>query len=172
MRYLRSAPILLLLASCAPEPEETPYGSAADVRAYLQEIEPYIRQVSAVQQQVHGQVGTSGAGTGQNLSEVMDETRPLLQQLHDDFSGVTPPPLLGPLHRDIGRLISLRLAAFDATTKGWQLERQKGDAALLYAEAEEKLQEANGLSAALNDQLKDVNTALQEFTSSQQAASR
>ena len=33
MRFLRRAPILLLIASCAPEPEseETPYGSAAEV---------------------------------------------------------------------------------------------------------------------------------------------
>ena len=172
MRYLRGAAILLLLASCAPEPEETPYGSAEEVRAYLQQIEPYIQQVSRIQQQVHGQVGTSGAGTGQNLSEVMDETRPLLQKLQDDFSGLTPPPLLGPLHRDIGRLMSLRLAAFDATTKGWQLEQEKGDARELYADAEEMLREANGLSAALNEQLQDVNGALQQFSSAQQAASR
>lgn len=172
MRYLRTAPILLLIASCAPEPEETPYGSAEEVTSYLQQIEPFIQQVSSIQREVHGQVGTSGSGTGQNLSLVMDAARPRLQKLRDDFDLLTPPPLLGPLHRDIERLMALRLAAFDATSKGWQLEQGGGESSPLYAEAEEKLREANELSTGLNNQLKDVNAALQQVSSPPQAASR
>ena len=128
--------------------------------------------MSSIQQGVHGQVGTSGAGTGQNLSRVMEEARPRLQKLHEDFSRLTPPPLLAPLHRDIEKLMVLRLAAFDATRKGWQLEQEQGDSKRLYTEAEDKLREANELSAGLNDQLKEINTALQQVSSPPQAASR
>ena len=62
---------------------------------------------------------------------------------------VPPPPLLSPLHNDIKKMMVLRLAGYETTSRGWAKEQQDGSIEA-YSEAEDKLREARQLSIALN----------------------
>ncbi len=87
------------------------------MQAYLQSIGPFVQQISQLQA-VYETALASGSGdsadrrgTGRNLAARAKEASPQLQQLLQTFDAVEPPPLLAPFHRDVRKLINLRLDA-------------------------------------------------------------
>ncbi len=139
---------------------ETSYGTLEAVSGYLVSVNPYIRTVGELQMEVDKVVGTSGKATGQNLAAVMEGVRPRLKTVLEDFEKIQPPPLLAPLHRDIKNLMLVRLEAYDITIKGWQAEQDSKDMSV-YKGAESKLAAANQMIEQLNQDLKEINTAIQ-----------
>jgi len=176
--------LFLLVLGCgrqeekpAPQPQEpsasaaqTPYGSVEEVKAYLGKIQPFIQEVGKIQAEVDKVVGSSGKATGENLASVMERMRPRLKAAMDSFEKISPPSLLAPLHRDIQKLMVIRLDAYTNTTRGWQRERESGDLSL-YEEAETKLKEANDLISQLNAEMKKIHLSLQNAAPSQEVAS-
>lgn len=164
--------LLLLVAGCGqqeenPSPEkkaaDTPYGSSAEVSAYLEQIDPFIKGVGRIEAQVEQQVGSSGKGTGKNLAAAMEKAKPELEKMLADFGEISPPPLLAPFHRDTQKLIKLRLTAYETTIEGWKLEQNKNDLSL-YPQAQTQLRQANELIVTLNHQMDKINQALQVAT--------
>lgn len=143
-----------------PHAAHPSYGSEPEVSAYLQSVNPYIHLVGELQMEVDGVVGTSGKATGENLAEVMERIRPRLKEALDQFEMIEPPPLLAPLHRDIKKLMVVRLDAYKLTIEGWQKELDTSDMSL-YKDAETRLAEANEMIQQLNEDLKKINTSLQ-----------
>ena len=139
---------------------ETPYGSEPEISAYLQTVNPYIRLVGELQLEVDGVVSTSGKATGKNLSEMMEQVRPQLEEALGQLEKIEPPPLLAPLHRDIKKLMIVRLDAYRLTIAGWYKEQEDSDMSL-YKGAETKLAEANQIIQQLNEDLKEINASLQ-----------
>ena len=144
-------------------PIPTPYGNAQDVTNYLTAINPHVRGVSQIQQQVDQNVGTTGQATGKNLAAAMQEVYPALEEHQNALSAIKAPAELGSLHADILHLVKLRLEAYSTTIKGWQQEEQNGDLSL-YPQAQERLNEANTLIVELNRQMQTINTALLQAT--------
>ena len=139
---------------------ETPYGSAAEVGAYRRQVEPVITAVNDIEMDWQGTaVGASGEATAANLARAFERLKPRLLQALEDFEHIEAPPLLAPLHRDIRRLIILRLEAFDALLAGWN-GADEAAAEVLYEAVEEKLRLANELVPRLNRELQQVDMAL------------
>ena len=146
---------------------ETPYGSAADVEKYVAQIAPYVQQISQLQSQYEtalaSQQGDSNdrRGTGRNLANKAEEVRPELRTLQTTFDTVEPPAALAPFHRDIRKLIALRLSAYDKTIDGWADENAGGDRhKAIYGDVERAQDEANQLILALIAQMQKIQTAL------------
>ena len=167
---------LLTLAGCGPQQEEpasqsqtdlsavqTLYGSAADVKKYHDQITPLIQTGNALHMNVYEAVGASNAATGQNLARAITnlQVSAKTQSLIDELDQIQAPPLLAPLHRDIGKMMLLRLEWYDLILKGWQLEQEKQDDSL-YAQAEVKLRELNALGEKLNVDLHEIYQALEQ----------
>ena len=171
MKQLIWAACLLSVAGCGrqeesssrPEEEiqapQTPYGSVEEVRSYLEKINPYIQEIGRIQAEVDHQVGSSGKATSKNLATAMKEVYPRLREVLENFERIEPPPLLAPFHRDIEKLMLIRLDAYDTTIKGWQ-EEQKSRNTQWHQEAEAKLKQANELIVQLNAEMKKINDAL------------
>ena len=138
----------------------TSYGTLEEVSGYLRSVNPYIRTVGELQVEVDKVVGTSGKATGQNLAVVMEAVRPRLKTALEQFEKIQPPPLLAPLHRDIKKLMLVRLEAYDITLKGWQAEQATEDTTI-YKDAESKLAAANQMIEQLNQDLREINSAIQ-----------
>ena len=102
-------------------PPETTFGSAADVSGYLSAVGPFIQRIGAIQVAVDEVLGSSGRGTGKNLAPAATIAKDQLNTVLEKVSAVSPPPLLAPFHRDMKKLIALRLEAYDATITGWEL---------------------------------------------------
>ena len=155
-----------------PEPTATPFGAIEEVEKYMQAIDPYIRQVSDIQSKMYEVVGTSNVATGQNLAQFIVDTEAIegLQTSIESFNGIVPPALLAPLHRDIEKMLVLRLEGFKLTLQGREAEATKspGDQ---YTQATGKLEEANAITIGLNDRLKEVNQAVHSIREQQQASS-
>lgn len=166
---------LLLVAGCGPGQEQpapkpavpdapaTPYGTVTEVKAYLDQITPHIQLVSQLQAEIDRQVGSSGKVTSKNLAAAAAAAAPRLRQAREEFARLQPPPLLAPLHRDIEKLMTVRLDAYAAAEEGWQREQQNRDTAW-HGTVEAKLQSANDLIVQLNRQLQQVNEALAQTT--------
>ena len=155
----------------SPPPSEqgsatTSYGTLAEVSEYLQAVNPYIHLVGELQMEVDTVVGTSGRATGQNLAAAMAGVQPRLKEMIERFEQIAPPPLLAPLHRDIKKLMLVRLEAYETTIEGWKREQESQDLGL-YKEAEAQLVEANQMIQELNDDLKAINSAIQIARNSQ-----
>lgn len=146
-----------------PDAPATPFGTVAEVKAYLDKIAPHIQLVSQLQAELDRQIGTAGKVTSKNLAAAAAAAIPRLRQAHEEFARLQPPPLLAPLHRDIEKLMVLRLDAYSAAAEGWQREQQNGDTAW-HTVVETKLQGANDLIVQLNQQLQQVNGALAQTT--------
>ncbi len=141
---------------------ETPYGSEPEISAYLQAVNPYIRLVGELQLEVERARSTSGKATGKNLSEMMEQVRPRLEEALGLLEKIEPPPVLAPLHRDIKKLMIVRLDAYRMTIAGWHKEQEDEDSDMsLYKGAETKLAEANQIIQQLNEDLKKINASLQ-----------
>ena len=168
--------ILLLLIACGGQEEEegskktsppswanTPYGSVEEVKSYFDAIEPFVREISAIQSEVDSQAGSSGKGTGANLGPVASAAEPRLRQLLEDLELVQPPPLLAPFHRDTKKLMLLRLGGCAAIVKGWQLEVAGSEGFQRhYDEATARFADANSLIGRLNLQKRSINESILE----------
>ncbi len=167
--------LALLLTACgqssqeqevASDGDDTPYGSSEQVSAYLLEIGPYVQQIGQLQSHYETALASARGesndrrGTGQNLSDKAKEVRPQLQELLQNFDQIEAPALLAPFHRDMRKLITTRLAAYDKTVDGWASELEGGGHEVLYREVEDSLAEANRLIASLNEEVKKINMAL------------
>ena len=146
--------------SASAAASSTAYGSVEEVSSYLVSIDPFIREVSAIQVGVDTLVGSAGKGTGANLAPAAGDARQRLNQLLDDLAALEPPPLLAPLHRDIKRLITLRLEAYTSTVRGWEIEQSGGDFRAQYDAAQGKYSEANDVIVALNGELEKIHQAV------------
>jgi hypothetical protein len=73
------------------------------------------------------------------------------------------------MHRDIKKLMELRLEAYDLTIKGRTREEVDMDLSL-YDEAQIRFQEANKQILALNAQMKKVNQSLVQVVTKQPSA--
>ena len=149
----------------SPPSIATPFGEAQEVTDYLTEINPHVRGVSEIQQQIDQRVGSAGQATGQNLAAVMQELQPELEKHQEALKNLNAPPQLAGMHADILHLVSLRLEAYSTTVKGWETEQETGDLSL-YTKAQDHLNEANTLIVALNQQMQKVNSALLQATQS------
>ncbi|MEE3040443.1 MAG: hypothetical protein VX948_06255, partial [Candidatus Latescibacterota bacterium] len=152
---------------CVEMCDDTPYGSAADVEKYVAQIAPYVQQISQLQSQYEtalaAQQGDSNdrRGTGRNLANKAEEVGPELRTLQTTFDTVEPPAALAPFHRDIRKLIALRLSAYDKIIDGWADEKAGGDRhKAIYGDVERAQDEANQLILALNAQMQKIQTAL------------
>ena len=163
------APRFLILAALAglvgcgddlKSANQTLYGNAAEVGAYRRQVEPVITAVNDIEMEWQSTaVGASGEATAANLATAFERLKPRLLQALEDFERIEAPPLLAPLHRDIRRLIILRLEAFDALLAGWN-DADEAAAEVLYEAAEGKLRLANELIPRLNRELQQVDMAL------------
>ena len=174
MRLMTLCGGLLLLVACGqPEPQTspaspgTPFGTAAEVSGYLQQISPYVQEIGRLQVTVEQALSsaTPGAeprrGTGRNLAEAAKQVRPRLQEILKEFDGLEPPALLAPFHRDTKKLMLLRLEAYRLVAEGWQTEEAGADFQTLYDSAEARLREANEMISSLNAQMGQINQALE-----------
>ncbi|MBT3342919.1 MAG: hypothetical protein HN712_00035 [Gemmatimonadetes bacterium] len=150
----------------ATEAAATDFGSAADVQAYLQNIGPHVQRISELQALYETALATGAddsvdrRGTGRNLATKAADAKPQLQELLVTFDTIEPPPLLAPFHRDVRKLINLRLDAYGKTIKGWDAELAGGEHEAIYGEVEKTLAEANQLIQALNEQMVQITTSL------------
>ncbi|MEW6752750.1 MAG: hypothetical protein AB1505_17475 [Candidatus Latescibacterota bacterium] len=152
-------------ASSAGSQARTPYGSIEEVADYLRQINPHIQTVSRLQARVEEQVGTSGRATGRNLAAAMRQVQPELQQAMDEFTRIQPPALLAGFHARTARLMATRLEAYNLTIRG-QDETTAGDEPTWHRQVEGKLDEANALIAELNEEMRQINDALQAAAAS------
>ena len=148
------------------DPSQASYGSTAAVSAYLQQITPHIEEIGQLQGQYETALSSAKSenadrrGTGRNLSAKAKEVRPQLQQLLQRFDSIESPPLLANFHRDVRKLITLRLSAYDKTIEGWSYEETGSEPKAIYAQVERTLAEANQLIASLNGEMTKINAAL------------
>jgi len=151
---------------------ETPYGDLGQVQGYLNSINPFIQEVGKIHLEVNKAVGTSGQATTANLALAMVKGLPRLKAAIGQFEEIAPPLLLDPLHTDIKKLMVLRLNAYKATINNWNIEKQGGhlDSALV-VKVENTLREANELIHKLNEQMSQVNLAMEKASSPPQTAS-
>ena len=180
MRFLSTLLLIVVISSCGTEQEEqksepkvatTPFGSADEVRKYMQVIDPFIVQASSIHKKIYTAVGTSSSATGENLTTVIKEIDAItkMKDLINNFNQITPPPLLAPLHRNMEKLMILRADSYKLAEQGWRLEAED-QGSELYQQSEDKLKQANALSLELNHQLEDVNKALHTDSPAQQQA--
>lgn len=174
---------LALVSACGrgepetpPPPPETPFGSRAQVTEYLDQIAPYIQEVGRLQATVEHSLGARRPdggprkGTGRNLAAAAANVRTRMQSIAAEFDQIEPPPLLAPFHRDVRKLMLVRLGAYRLLMDGWEAEESGGDYETLYANAEAKLREANELIRRLNGQMAQVHEALRDEPSQVETA--
>ena len=147
----------------------TPYGTKAEIESYLNRINPHVQEVGRIQLLVDKNIGSSGQATGSNLAPVMKSIKPNLEAILDTLSSVNPPPLLSSFHGNFKKLVTLRIAAYDTTIRGYELEKETGDLSL-YEKAEANLDEANKLIVLLNEEMGKIMEFLAS-SSTQQTAS-
>ena len=146
-----------------------PYGTKVEIETYLNRINPHVQEVGRIQLSVDKKIGSSGKATGSNLAPVMKSMKPNLEAILDTLSGMNPPPLLSSFHSNFKKLVTLRIAAYDTTIRGHELEQKTGDLSL-YKEAEANLEEANKLIVLLNEEMGKIMESLAS-SSTQQTAS-
>ncbi len=144
---------------------DTAFGSRGDVETYLVAIDPHIRQVSELHRQMYEVVGSANIATIENLARFIRESDAVvsLQQSVEAFESIEPPPLLAPLHRDIEKMMLLRLEGYELTVAGRETEVTATPSNHL-ERAEKKLEEANAITRTLNSRLQEVNEALHQGT--------
>ena len=101
-------------------------------------------------------MGSSGRGTGKNLAPAATVAKDQLNTILEKVNAVNPPPLLALFHRDMKKLIGLRLGAYDATISGWKLEQDGSDFRGHYDGAQDKYQLANEIIVSLNGQMEKI----------------
>ena len=162
LRVAAFACLLVFLFGCGDsdpdDPSETSYGPLEDVKAYRQNIEPIIVEVSAIEALVQERaVGSANVATAENLYPIYLEQRPKLLQIMEHIDRIKPPSALADLHQDIRRLVTLRLEAYGAVIDGWEAQDETR-----YEVAEGKLRQANALIVSLNEKLMDVDRVVGE----------
>jgi hypothetical protein len=147
----------------------THYGTKAEIETYLNRINPHVQEVGRIQLLVDKNIGSSGRATGSNLAPVMKGTKPNLAAILDTLTGVNPPPLLSSFHSNFKKLVTLRIAAYDITIRGYELEQNTGDLSL-YNKAEANLDEANKLIVLLNEEMGKIMESLASISTQQTAS--
>ena len=145
------------------EGQKTPYGKAAKVRAYRDQVDAIVQAVNAVQDEMErAAVGSTGRATGENLATAVVRLGPQLQAALERLDSIEPPERLAGLHAEMRRLIQLRLEAFDQVVEGWEVEQTNSFAGAepFYDQAESKLGEASALASRVNEELEKVDIAL------------
>ena len=144
----------------------TAFGSVADVEAYLQWIGPHVQKISQLQTVYESGLASAKdgiadrRGTGRNLAARAKEAQPELQELLRSFDAQQPPALLAPFHRDVRKLITLRIDAYNQTIAGWAAEEAgTGGHEKIYSEVESTLAQANQLIQSLIEQQMQIDSA-------------
>lgn len=151
----RGLPLLMLLA-CGDDDPQTRFGSVENVGRYRQALNPIIEAVSEIEAGVQQTaVGASGTATAANLAAAYERVLPDLVATRDAFERLIPPRRLSNLHRLIGDLIELRIAAYSLVLSGFAAGNET-----LYDDAERKLAEANDLIVQINELLRGVDAEL------------
>ena len=147
--------LALMLPGCGDDDDGNPL--AGDVPGtYRLALEPIIVAVNEIEMDVQETaVGSSGQATAANLAAAFQRLRPRLTGTLEAFEQIDPPSEWIDMHGQIRKLITLRLAAFDALLAGFESEDQT-----LYELAEQHLVEANGLIPVLNEQLLELDLDL------------
>jgi hypothetical protein len=146
----------LWLTACADDDMQTRFGKADAVWRYRDALNPIIESVSEIEAEVQATaVGASGTATAANLAAVYARVLPNLEATKAQFGHINAPRRLANLHRLIGDLISLRIAAYAAVVRGFSSGTET-----LYAEAEEMLEAANALIVEINGLLSRVDAEL------------
>ncbi len=136
---------------------DTPFGNLPEVEAYRSSLNPVIDAVNEVQTEVQEQaVGSSNVATAENLNSVYTTVRPRLLEALVELDRIVPPPPLIPLHDDVRQLMVLRIDAQALVIEGFA----SGEGESMYAQAESKLAQANGLVVDLNARLCAVDQAI------------
>jgi hypothetical protein len=148
---------LAALAACGDDDDRTTrFGEFDKVFRYRAALNPIIESVSSIELEVQQTaVGSSGAATAANLAAAYERLLPDLLATRDELDRLEPPRRLRGLHRRIGALIELRLAAYTTVVRGFA-----SGAEALYAEAERMLADANALIVELNELLRLVDIEL------------
>ena len=138
----------------------------------MQAIDPHILSVSELQRNMYEVVGTANVATGQNLAKFITDSDAIaaLQTSIESLNVITPPALLAPLHRDIQKMLVLRLDGFKLTLQGRDAEATKTTSDH-YNQASIKLDEANAITMTLNGRLQEVNQAAYSMRNQEQQAS-
>lgn len=142
---------------------DTPFGSVEAVTTYLVAIDPFVREISAIQADLEQRgVGSTGSAAAANLAPAAADAETSLKAILADFEELTPPPLLSPFHRDTKKLILLRLEAYRAAIEGFDVQQAGSDEFdTYYADAEEKFRQANALIGELNTDMQNITAAVQ-----------
>ncbi len=150
--------LLVLMWGCGDDEEgaETPYGSVEEVWVYRERINPLIDEINAIEMEVQETaVGALGQATADNIAAACERLCQRLRAVLEELEAIEPPALLAPLHGEVRRVVLLRLEAYDAVLAAL------GDLdEALFAEAVEKLNQANVLAAQLNEDLQEVDQTL------------
>lgn len=144
----------------------TSYGTKAEIETYLNRINPHVQEVGRIQLLVDKNIGSTGKATGSNLAPVMKNLKPKLEAILDTLSGLNPPPLLSSFHGNFEKLVNLRIAAYDTTIRGYEIEKETGDLSI-YEQAEDQLDEANKLIVLLNGEMGKIMESLASSPSQQ-----
>ena len=100
-------------------------------------------------------MGASGAATAANLAAAYERVLPDLEATRERFERINPPRRLSNLHRLIGDLIDLRIAAYGLVLRGFSAGNDE-----LYDEAKQILAAANDLIVEINGLLRRVDAEL------------
>ncbi|MFH1568277.1 MAG: hypothetical protein ABIL09_09795 [Gemmatimonadota bacterium] len=181
MRSLVVTTALLAAVACSQKdapPEgtpQTPFGTPAQVGEYLTRIDPYVQEVGRIEAAVETALSSERAGsaerrgTGSNLADAATRARPQLQRVLEEFDAIEPPPLLAPFHRDVKKLMLVRLEAYATIAAGWEAEQAGREYRTIYDRAEAGLRDANGLIQQLNAQMARINQSLEPIQAQSQA---
>ncbi len=146
---------------------DTPFGNLAEVEAYRASLNPVIDVVNEVQTEVQEQaVGSGNVATAENLNSVYTIVRPRLLEALVELDRIEPPSALIPLHDDVRQLMVLRIDAQALVIEGFA----SGEGEPMYAQAESKLAQANGLVVDLNARLCAVDQAINPGVSCDEGA--
>ncbi|MFA6107450.1 MAG: hypothetical protein WDA75_01655 [Candidatus Latescibacterota bacterium] len=162
-RWLAGLSLLLVLSGCGDDGHGSPFGPAAALQAWRDQVSAVIDEVNAVQTELERlAVGSAGQATGENLAAAADLLRPRLQRAAADFALIGPPPELAELHLSMLRLVALRLEGLELAVQGWQAEQASTytQAEPIYAAAEARFEEARLLAVQINDLLAQVDAEL------------
>ncbi len=147
---------LLLVTACGDDDPRTRFGDAAAVGHYREALNPIIESVSDIEAEVQETaVGASGTATAANLAAAYERVMPDLEATRQTFERINPPRRLSNLHRLIGDLIDLRIAAYALVLRGFSAGNET-----LYDEAEQMLAAANDLIVEINGLLRRVDAEL------------